>query len=772
MSSQTKRIPFFFEASIWFVVVLPLIGLAIILLLWFRDAVMLVYHMRIPLLATGILFILPIVASRVKGVKQLIGNLFVLSGPIQIASVVVAAVVFANAILLIFDIIWETGPTRFGYENPEILTGWGSLFDAIPFLSGYKSYLYSVILAAPLLFTMLRKTWRDRDETVAHNPLIWRGLFFGAISIVFIALASNWALTGIDRFNIDFRIQERLSSIDLIENCNCLVGYEGEYTILHLRAIAFQLVGIVFYLLVGIASHPVPGFLGRMLRNLKRVIGRKRNAAIPHVLHDAALFYILLLLTSLTLFLGALTYLFDYMHLPVLLTLVLFSFAMSSFWKTKNQYSVSFTEPYAATDEKASGDELCYLIQKRLDWQVKNDRANEGNNGDKKGKALVIVSLKGGGIHSAGWAVRVLTGLQERAGLGKSFAHSVVLLSGASGGAVGAMHHINNLDAEGNPAGDPMQAFKDATADSLDAASWGILYLDFWRFIGLPFLIFPERDRGWAIEQDWKAIMQTGAGTTLSSLNARVKKGKIPIPVFNATVAADGSPLFFSPMYLPFSTNLAGTAEKNFIARIKDEEYPGKQVDIDLSTAARLSAAFPYVSPISRNNNKKGEKIYLADGGYFDNFGLFSAINFVEWLKSSDHAEHAHVDKVLLVSVRAFPPEEKRDKEGSNWMHSVSGPISIMMAGRSTSQAEHLSKEVGYLQDLLKKSKGARPIDFRTVNIAYPGGVDNPPLSWKLSPKEKKNIIDAWDHLSVQESVDEIESIWKEWEVPEYPEES
>jgi len=725
---------------------------------------MLAYHMRIPLLATGILFILPIVASRVKGVKQLLGNLFVLSGPIQIASVVVAAVVFANAILLIFDIIWETGPTRFGYENPEILTGWGSLFDAVPLLSGYKTYFYSVLLAAPLLLTTLNKTWKEHETTVSHDPLVWRGLFFGILSIVLVAAASNWALGHIDSLNRNFEIQEKLSSLGLIEGCDCLAGYEGEYTVLHLRAIAFQLVGIVFYLLVGVASHPVPGLLGRLLRKLKRAAGKKRNASIPHVLHDAALFYILLLLTSLTLFLGALTYIFDYMHLPVLLTLVIFSFGMSSLWRSKNQYSVSFTEPYAATNEKASGDELCYLIKKRLDWQVKNE---EG----KKSKTLVIISLKGGGIHSAGWAVRVLTGLQERTGLGKSFAHSVVLLSGASGGAVGAMHHINNLDAEGNPAGDPMQAFKDATADSLDAASWGILYLDFWRFIGLPFLIFPERDRGWAIEQDWKAIMRTGAGTTLSSLNARVKKGNIPIPVFNATVAADGSPLFFSPLYLPFSTKLSGTAEKNFIARIKDEDYPGKQVDIDLSTAARLSAAFPYVSPISRNNNKNGEKIYLADGGYFDNFGLYSAINFVEWLKNSDHAEHAQVDKVLLVSVRAFPPEEKREKEGSNWMHSVSGPISIMMAGRSTSQAEHLSKEVGFLQELLKKSKGARPIDFRTVNIAYPGGVDNPPLSWKLSPKEKKNIIEAWDHPSVQESVAEIESIWQEWEVPEYPDE-
>ena len=762
MSAQTKRVSFFFKASFWLIIVLPIIGLAILGLLLFKDGVMLAYHMRIPILATGILFILPIVTFRVKSVKQLLGNLFVLSGPIQIASVVVAAIVFANAILLIFDLIWETGPVRFGYSNPNFLTGWSSPFDVLPFLEGYKSYLYSVLLAFPLLFTTLTKTREGRDETDSHNPLIWRGLFFGILSIFIIAFASNLALVNIDKFNIDFKVQERISSIDFIENCDCLVGYEGEYTVLHLRAIAFQLVGIVFYLLVGIASHPVPGFLGRLLRKLKKFASRKQDYTLPHVLHDAALFYILLLLTSLTLFLGALAYIFDYMNLPVLLTLVVFSFGMSWFWKTKNQYSVTFKDPYAATDEEGNGKELCYLIQKRLDWQ---------RTSGKKSKALVIISLKGGGIHSAGWAVRVLSGLQERGGLGESFAKSVVLLSGVSGGAVGAMHYINNLDPEGNPAGEAMQAFKDATADSLDAASWGILYLDFWRLIGLPFLIFPERDRGWAIEQDWKAVMNTGAGTTLSSLHKRVKDGEIPIPVFNATVAADGSPIFFSPMCLPFTKLLPDATEKNFIARLTDKDQPGMQADIDITTAARLSAAFPYVSPISRNN-QGDETMYLADGGYFDNFGLFSAINFVEWLKSSDHAEHAHVDKVLLVSVRAFPPEEKNDKEGSNWMHSVTGPVSIMMAGRSTSQAEHLSKEVDLLQDLLKQSKEGRPIDFRTVNIAYPGGVDNPPLSWKLSPREKKNIIDAWDHPSVQKSVAEIESIWKDWEVPQYPKES
>ena len=466
---------------------------------------------------------------------------------------------------------------------------------------------------------------------------------------------------------------------------------------------------------------------------------------------------------------------------PIILALGLFSFLMSRIFKTKNKFPVTFKAPYAATNDEA----LCKVLNARLRLQKEN-------------RTCVIVCLKGGGIHSAGWGVRVLTGLNEE--LGEPFSDAIGIVSGVSGGAVGTMHYVNHIaNKEDSLSGD--RVFRDATADSLDAAAWGILYLDFWRFIGLPFLIFSDRDRGWAIEEDWKLVMGDRAMPTLEKVKEKVETGEVPIPILNATVESDGNPLFFSPVKIPICTSEANAEKFNFVSLLKDPEGNGQEPDLDVATAARLSAAFPYVSPISCNNQGTPE-VYLADGGYFDNFAMYSAVNFVEWLQSphktgagefipaddrkgyKTNAEIVDLDNVLLISVRAFPVEKSDPASGSNWMMSLLGPINIVMAARSSTQGEHMQKEVDLLEQMVRRTKDHHTFNIETVNVEYPGGLVDPPLSWKLSPKEKQSIKDAWKKYTVEEEwgeykaehedpealenpVRRIKEIWAKWKQPE-----
>ena len=60
----------------------------------------------------------------------------------------------------------------------------------------------------------------------------------------------------------------------------------------------------------------------------------------------------------------------------------------------------------------------------------------------------------------------------------------------------------------------------------------------------------------------------------------------------------------------------------------------GSATDIAIATAARLSAAFPFVSPAARPKPRStrlqpfpqgAENLHLVDGGYFDNSGSWSA---------------------------------------------------------------------------------------------------------------------------------------------------
>lgn len=76
-------------------------------------------------------------------------------------------------------------------------------------------------------------------------------------------------------------------------------------------------------------------------------------------------------------------------------------------------------------------------------------------------------------------------------------------------------------------------------------------------------------------------------------------------------------------------------------------------------TAARLSATFPYVTPIARHS--LGIHLaHVADGGYFDNFGVFTAVNFLDdfVLQDGRHGKSVATElglkRILVLEVRAF----------------------------------------------------------------------------------------------------------------------
>ena len=812
---EPNRFAFLAGAVFKTILALTAVGVVVVVLFgWFQDATKMIYHMRVPILASAILLFLGILVARNNGIRQLLGNLFVLAGPIQLASVIVAAFIYANAILLTFNIIWQAGPTRFGFEQPAMISWFYHMTDGMPILSDYAFYLYSLLLSLPILIITVRRTRKElvqNDQTSDEAPppfWITRGSLWGIALVVFISILSNRTETFIsDLFGVN-ATSDFLLTNPVVSQCNCWAGYTGPFTELHFSAMAFLMVGVVIYLIVGNLYHPNPPLLARIIQGAFRrfldVLARgrwlfrgKQNAVAlkensrgilgkieakkskPVTFHAAALFYVLILLTSLTLFLGSLTFLYDYIMVPIVLVLAGFSFLMSHISGTKNEFPVAFKAPYAAMDDEA----FCEVLKNRLAKQ-------EGD------RTLVIVCLKGGGIHSAGWGVRVLTGLHEV--MGASFGKAIGIVSGVSGGAVGVMHYVNHVAERKAQRGGPLsvdRVFREATADSLDAAAWGILYLDFWRFIGLPFLILRDRDRGWAIEEDWKLVMGEREIPTLEAAKERAEKGDIPIPIMNATVEADGTPLFFSPVKIPICNSPANAERYNFVSLLTNPTDPQQHPDLDMATAARLSAAFPYVSPISCNNCGEPENVYLADGGYFDNYAMFSAVNIIEWLQlphktaSGEYilaedgetrvtnAEKIDLKNVLLISVRAFPVEET-ESSGSNWLKSVLGPLNIVMAARSSTQGEHMQKEVDLLEKLVKRSGHA--INIETVNIEYPGSVVDPPLSWKLSPKEKLSIKEAWktyvdeacweayceeneDPAEMKNPVTRIKEIWARW---------
>lgn len=365
----------------------------------------------------------------------------------------------------------------------------------------------------------------------------------------------------------------------------------------------------------------------------------------------------------------------------------------------------------------------------------------------------IVIAINGGGIQAAAWAAQVLTGLEERAraeGL-RGFADSIRLVSAVSGGSVGAAYFLNQYDpTRGFRPGADLAGVREAAASSsLHAVGWGLLYWDLRRPY-LPWLVGRFNDRGFALERAWRRV--EGLDARLSTWRAGVREGRRPAVVFNATAADIGNRFLFSNTKVEEKDG-----QSDF-----HQSYPGK--DVLVSTAVRLSATFPYVSPVARafDGRLSPDEPHLADGGYYDAYGVSS---LVDWLNTAllDTKSSQEITSVLIVEVRGDKrpepkdeenpdPARRRDKDrktGSDsrsWSYQLHAPIGAMLEVRTAGQIAHNETELCLLERRWELE--GRRLRIDRVLFEFPEA--NPPLSWHLTRHEREKIRDQWTALMAQ----------------------
>lgn len=281
--------------------------------------------------------------------------------------------------------------------------------------------------------------------------------------------------------------------------------------------------------------------------------------------------------------------------------------------------------------------------------------------GDPPGEPvpMVFVATAGGGIRAAYWTAGVLDALfpaapdsARAAGCPASGRDRVFALSGASGGSVGAMYWLTGEPADPASGGRP---WYDAplTADHLsNAASW-MLYVD------VPRVLFGYggADRAAALERSWErsqpalinpflaGYRDTTAWRPLALLNgAAVESGcrAVTAPVPLASLGDDGT--------VGCLRAAGGTSTSAYDLTTL---YVCDDQDLRASTAALLSARFPYITPtgrLTRTRCHKGEQTpgtsttYVVDGGYVDNSGAMSITDLYLRLRGAIERHNAFVD--------------------------------------------------------------------------------------------------------------------------------
>lgn len=413
-------------------------------------------------------------------------------------------------------------------------------------------------------------------------------------------------------------------------------------------------------------------------------------------------------------------------------------------------------------------------------------RARMGN----AGEPAIVVTASGGGIRAAEWTAE-LTALLENhfardAGLQAmhySFHDHLLLASGVSGGSVGLMPFLLEYTAPAGQAFPPGQALFARVASapgcsSLEAVAWGLEYYDLYRLLlTVRFGGGKEPDRTWALTEamnrnlkDRHCVSDGGAfaglpaiedgfSMTLSRAATQLQAGQMPAFTFNTTAAETGGRFLLANYAVPA---LGGESDfipaDSFLQVYTQPNAAGQYADLQLATAARLSATFPAVSSATRIPAEFAERAYhFVDGGYFDNDGTGSAIEFLKSALDSDPTLGTTGGplKIVLFEIRdddgtavadedslAGQSENASDQRGWTQVNQLMAPLTAMW------DAGHESISMRNRRELCSFEKAyATRMDIHHVVFTIPNDTDQlSPLSWNLTTYQRKAIGHrVWD---------------------------
>ncbi len=312
-----------------------------------------------------------------------------------------------------------------------------------------------------------------------------------------------------------------------------------------------------------------------------------------------------------------------------------------------------------------------------------------------KRRVVVVVTCPGGGIHAAAWSSYVLEALVRKY---PRFRDSVCVVSGVSGGSVGTLffasiaYHpeITNDDRTVPIA----SAFELATESSLEQISIGLMTDGLYGTFLPPLSMM---DRGQRLEDSFSSRLPEPQRTkTLNQWGDVALEGRMPVVVFNATDAVTGRRIIFDSIPTPIRISNAALTSRpyNYRELLRIE---GNGFDLLPASGARASASFPYVSTFAKPDNGSviGNGVAIGDGGYVDNEGIVTAIDWVQFLLerwASEAKATRPFDQILVLRIMPSMNGDSLAPPTSHWLVKnlrwLLGPIETIANVRSASQCE------------------------------------------------------------------------------------
>jgi hypothetical protein len=267
---------------------------------------------------------------------------------------------------------------------------------------------------------------------------------------------------------------------------------------------------------------------------------------------------------------------------------------------------------------------------------------------------IFFAAAEGGGLRAAYWTAKVLGGLTDDT---PAFADHLFAVSSVSGGSVGAAV-FDALLAE------RLSGHLDVSRRFIDQAK-GVLGEDFLSPL-LAAMLYPDAlshfvpggarltsaDRGRALEASlelsWLKHVGTGRfAAPFGALWTGAPFARLPRLLLNTTCAETGRRFIVSPL-------AAEPPSGRAIGDVRDA-LEALGADVPLSTAAHLSARFPYVSPGGRVMAHPDMCGHFVDGGYFENSGTATLLDLLQALGPEELSNQPRRWVPVVVSINNDP---------------------------------------------------------------------------------------------------------------------
>lgn len=378
---------------------------------------------------------------------------------------------------------------------------------------------------------------------------------------------------------------------------------------------------------------------------------------------------------------------------------------------------------------------------------------------------MIFLCVSGGGKRAALWT---FTALQTADSLtGKKLMENAIMISGASGGLIGAsfFRELKLREKLGENIKPHSKLHRDQiSTDNLNPMIFSLLANDL--FVGFTKFEYAGnlylQDRGYTFEQQLNQITGGLMDKPISKYDSAELKALIPMTVLTPTIVNDGRKLYIASRPVSFLNyeivNFPEYRSQKFSGVDFQRLFEDRGADsLRFLSALRMCATFPYITPNTTLPTQPA--IHIMDAGISDNFGLNDAIRFLyaykDWIEENTSG-------VVFVSIRDSPKLGNiAAREGQTIIDAFTQPISSVYNNFENFQDITSDLLIGYSRSWFNNSIERVDIEYEAQDYApilqkmdsLRKNNARASLSWRLTTREKESII---SNMSSQKNKDAI----------------